>query len=173
MAKVYHAPETTVEWTDNDNTPDELLDLGGLAAGAVACGAYLDLGAGPRADLFEVEFFIDGLGAGTGVVGSTVDLLFIQSNDATNFDGKPTTAPGDTTQGTITTDQLRNAQAVGSVAVYSTTEADNLMQGRFITKLTGRYVAPVVVNRTAVALNASTEHHYVRLTPIPADIQVS
>lgn len=171
MSLSYIAVGADVEWTDAGNSPDKALDLGGLAAAGVVCGAYLDLGDTPRADIYEAELFIDGLQSGSGVVGSTVDLYFIESHDGTAFDGRPTSAPTDSAEGTITADQLRNATYVGSVSVFDTTEANDLMQARFVTRLTGRFVAPVVVNRTAVLLNATSDHHFVKLRAIPIDMQ--
>ncbi len=169
-SKQYLSQETGTVWTDSGG--DKLLDLGGLAASTgIKCGAYLDLGAAPRADLYQVVFFVDGLDSGTATAGQTVDLFFIQSDDATNFDGAPTTAPGASSEGTITVDQARNALYVGSVSVFTTTEADNLMQGRFVARFTGRYVAPVVINRTGATLNGTSDDHEVRLIPIPPESQ--
>jgi hypothetical protein len=171
MSLSYITPGAKTEWTDASTGGDKLMDMGGLAAAGVVCGAYLDLGDVPRADMYEFEFFVDGLQSGSGVVGSTVDLFVIESDDGTTFDGRPSTAPTASTQGTITADQLTNAKYVGSLSVFDTTEANNLMQGRFVARLTGRYVAPVVINRTAVSFNATTEHHFVKLREIPIDMQ--
>lgn len=174
MAKVYIAPETTIEWSDSGNTPDENMDMGGLSAsGGVVMGEYHDLGAGPRADIYEVEFFVDGLGTGTVSVGETIDILISQSNDTTGFDGQPSVAPTSSSEGTITLDQATNAMPIGTVSAFDATEANNLIQGRFVIRLTGRYVAPIVINRTGAAFNASGDHHFFKLTPIPADIQVA
>jgi hypothetical protein len=134
-------------------------------------GAYADLGADPRADMYEIEFFIDGLDGGTALVGQTIDLYMAQSNSTTEFDGAPSTAPTDSTQGTITADQARNLLYIGSLSAYSTTESDNLLRGRFVARLTSRYVAPVVVNRINSPPDDDGDYHYIRLTPIPIDMQ--
>lgn len=169
----YIAPETTTEWTDGDNTPDKLLDLAGLTdATGIACGAYLDLGEAPRTLEYEFTLHIDGFASGTALLGETIDLYVIESNDGSNFDGRPSTAPTASTEGTITVDQTRNAKYVGSVRVTTTTEADNLLQGRFITKLSGRYVAPVIINRTGGVPTSSSDYHFVQLTPIPVDMVI-
>jgi hypothetical protein len=162
-------PGSVTKWTDAGNTPDKALDLGGLTTGSVACGAMLDLGAGPRPDIYEMEFKVDGF-ATNPVSGVVVDLFVIQSNDGTLFDGAPTTAPDATTQGTVSAAQVANAMYVASAVTYSTTNTDKLVV-RATVRLTSRYVAPVVINRSGVTLLASGDFHYVKLTPIPQEAQ--
>lgn len=166
-SKNYIQNETPKVWTDAGG--DKLLDLGGLASGAVACGAYLDLGAAPRCDVYQVEMFIDGFDTAP-TVGRTVDLFFTQSEDGTNFDGVPTTAPTSSTQGTVTGDQTRNLLYAGSLAAYSTTAGLEL-RGRFVVRLTSRYVAPVVFNRVDDPLLSTSDAHKITLTPIPYESQ--
>jgi len=166
-SKSYISPEASVTWADSGG--DKLLDLGGLAAGSVKCGAYADLGSGARSDIYELELFIDGFGSAP-TVGQTVDLFITQSNDGTNFDGEPSAAPGSSSEGTVTANQALNMLYVGSVVVASTTAADGL-RARFSARLTGRYVAPVVINRTAVALLGTADAHRVILTPTPQESQ--
>ena len=165
--KIYMAAETSITWTDSGG--DETLDMGGLAADAVDCGSYHDLGSGSRSEYYEIELFIDGFDTAP-VVGETVDLYFTQSNATTAFDGAPSTDPTTSAEGTVTTDQLPNLLYVGSVTVTSTTAATNL-QARFIARLTARYVAPVVHNDTADALLSTADSHKVVLTPIPPEVQ--
>lgn len=167
-SKSYINPETTVVWTDTGG--DKLLDLGGLSASSgIACGAYLDLGASARADLYEIVMIIDGFG-GAPTVGQTVDLFITQSNNGTEFDGQASTAPTSSAQGTVTTEQTRNMLYAGSAVVHLA-NASAVLQARFIVRLTGRYVAPVVVNRTGQALLASGDDHEVRMTPVPQEMQ--
>lgn len=166
--KVYINPETAVVWTDTGG--DETLDMGGLAAAAVDMGAYHDLGAAPRSEWYGFEFIIDGFDTAP-VVGETVVLWFAQSIATTNFDGNPTTDPGDTTEGTMTLNQTKNLGAPAGIAVvYSTTAADELkITG--IVRLISRYVAPVVHNNTADALLSTSDAHKVTLWAIPPEIQ--
>lgn len=166
--KIYVAPETARYW--DDSAGDLLLDdINGLAADAVACGAYVDLGSGSRAEEYEFEMIVDGFGTAP-VVGETVDLYFIESQDSQNFSGQPSTAPGATSEGTVTLAQLKNALFAGSAVVHSTTAGD-VLQVSGVVRLTSRYVAPVVHNNTADALNSSTPAHKISLTPLPAEVQ--
>ena len=167
-SKSYINPEASTTWADTGG--DKLLDLGGATSSAPVMGAYKDLGVAPRADMYEVEFFIDELQA-TPTVGEVIDLYFSQSKDGTTFDGEPTTAPTTSAQGTITSAQLSNLLYVGSLVVISVTGSDNNLRGRFVTRLTSRYVSPVVMNRSHEALKAASDAHRVILTPIPQEGQ--
>lgn len=168
-SKSYINPETSKVWTDTGG--DKLLDLGGLT-GTPKCGAYLDLGAAPRADMFEVELFIDNFASGTVSVGQTVDLFFTQSNATTGFDGRLTTDPTTSAEGTVSADQVRNLLFACSAVIISATATSNLIQARAVVRLTSRYVAPVVYNRTSSGvLKSSSDAHKVTLTPIPQEGQ--
>jgi hypothetical protein len=145
------------------------MDLGGLASGAVVCGAYLDLGAAPRADLYEVTFKIDGFDTAP-VVGQVVEVWFTQSNATTGFTGAPTTDPTATVAGTVTANQAENCTFAGVARVVSTTAGDDL-KAVFTVRLTSRYVAPVIVNRTDDALLSTADAHTLVLTPIPQESQ--
>lgn len=169
-SKNYINTETAFVWGESGGSGvTKLMDLGGLAANAVACGAYQDLGAAPRSDLFEVEIYIDGFG-GAITVGTTVDLFVLQSNDGTNFDGMPTTAPTASVQGTVTALEARNGYYAGSVFAHVTTAGQQL-RARFVCRFTSRYICPVVINRTSQALLASGDDHRVIITPIPYESQ--
>ncbi len=166
-SKSYQASETATVWTDTGG--DELLDLGGLAASGVAMGSFLDLGASPRSDIYEVELLIDGFDTAP-VVGEVVELWFSQSNATTGFDGQVTTDPTTSAQGTATAAQAENCTFACAARVYSTTAGDEL-QKRATIRLTGRYVSPIIVNRTADALLSTSDAHTVTLTPIPQEGQ--
>lgn len=166
-SKIYVAPETTIIWTDTGG--NKLLDLGALAADAVAMGAWLDLGSGSRAIDYEIELFINGF-ATAPIIGDSIDLYLSQSNAETGFDGVPSTDPTATVEGTMTVAQLVNTKVAGSVTVVSTTAGDNL-KNRFIVRLPARYVSPVVHNNTADALLGTADVHTVKLTPIPLEGQ--
>jgi len=156
-------------WSDAGTSSDELLDLGGLAAAAVACGSFHDLGASPRPEWYEAELFIDGFDTAP-VVGESVDLYFTQSDGTTGFDGAPTTDPTTTAEGTVTENQLKNLLFVVPAIVVSTTAGDDL-RVRAVVRLTSRYAAPVIHNNTADALLSSSDAHMITLTPIPPEIE--
>lgn len=169
-SKRYIAPENSVTWTNSGG--DKLLDLGGLpitTSSNIAVGAYLDRGSGSRADVYEVEFFINGFDVGPAV-GGAVQLFFAQSNATTGFDGPLATDPTSSAQGTLTdADVLMNLKFAGSVIAYDTSTAQNLL-ARFRVRLTGRYIAPVVYNR-ANTLESTADTHRVTIRPIPYESQ--
>ena len=184
--KIYIAPETTITWTDaaNQGVDDELLDLGGAAAGTSTMGSYADLGGAARtADYailgidtasraldYEYEMTIDGFDS-TPVIGETVVLYWSQSNGTTNFDGNPLTDPTDTVEGITGTDtMLVNLMLAGAASVYSTSTTNELKISGMV-RLPLRYVSPVVHNNTADALESSGDVHSVKLTPIPDEVQ--
>jgi len=168
-SKSYQASETSTTWTDSGG--DKLLDLGGLAvSGGIAVGAYLDLGSSPRPNWYEVVLHIDGYEAAPAV-GDLVELWFTQSNAVTGFDGQLTADPTSSAEGTATPDQAENTLFCRAVKAVSTTATDEL-QGRCFIKLTGRYVAPIVVNWSLTrALASSGDSHSIVLTPAPQEGQ--
>ena len=168
--KIYTNREASRTWSDTGTTSDELLDMGGLAADAVVMGSFWDRGAGAIATLYEAVFLITGFDTAP-VVGETVLLYFVESNTTTGFDGKPSTEPTDTAEGTMTLNQIKNIGIpVVILSVVSTTAADKI-QARARIVLTGRYIAPVVHNNTADALLSSSDAHLITLTPIPDELQ--
>ncbi len=171
--KEYISPETTITWTDSGG--DELLDLGGAAAGTSTMGSFLDLESISASALvsraldYEFEMTIDGFDTAP-VVGESVDLYWSQSNATTNFDGNPTSDPTTTAEGAIIENALKNLILSGSAIVYTTTAADELKISGMV-QLPLRYVSPVVHNNTADALLSSSDAHSIKLTAIPKEIQ--
>lgn len=159
--KVYINPETSLEWTDTGG--DYALDLGSLSADAVRVGARGDLGAGPRADVYEWRVVIDGF-ATAPVVGESVDI-YLSTSDGTNEDGDVGTADA-----AGTTNSLKNLMFLGNAVVQSTTAADQLIASG-LCRIATRYVSPVIHNRTADALNGTSDAHKFILTPVPPEIQ--
>lgn len=152
---------TTVTWTDSGG--DEVLDLGGLAAGSVRVGAYHDFGADPRPGLYQVEFFIDGFDTAP-VVGESVNLYICEAQSSTSIFTGPE-APADTSDGAGSTAKLPN-HPVGPLPVFvtTTTAGDNLVK-IYTFFSDARYLAPVVHNNTADALLSSGDAHTVKITP--------
>jgi hypothetical protein len=162
----YMRTETATVWTDTGG--DKLLNLNSMTgSGTVKMGAYLDLGAGSKADTYELEVVINGFDS-VHSASDLVEVWFAQSDDATAFDGQPTTAPTATVQGTITSGQIRNCLPLGSLKAVGTAAA-GVLQKRFIVKLVGRYVAPIIVNNSTFSLGASA--HSLTLTPVPSEGQ--
>lgn len=167
--KVYVSPETARTWSDSGTTSDELLDLGGLAADAVAMGSFWDRGAVPYSEWIEAEMLIDGF-ATAPVVGQGVVLYVAQSQATTGFDGAVSTDPTDTVEGTCTLNQAKNLLYVKAAVVYSTTAGDQL-RVRAIFRSAARYVSPVVHNDCADALKSVSDAHLITLRPIPPQVQ--
>ena len=154
---------TSYTWDDAGTGDVNLITLSALGAAGVKVGSYQDMGAAPRPFRYEVEFFIDGFNAAP-VVGAIVNLYFTQSNATTGFSGAPTTDPTSSAEGTGTDKQAFNMTQATPCVVHSTTAGDNL-KAVGIVELTGRYIAPVVINNTAVAL-LTAGAHLITLTPI-------
>lgn len=166
--EMFIAPATSVLWKDS-GAGTKLLDLGGMSDATAKMGAYADLGDGARSGDYEVEFLIDGFDTAPDV-GKTITLYFSQSNDTTGFDGRPDTDPTDTTEGVITEGQTHNCLPACIARVYSTTTTKKI-QARGIVSLTGRYVAPVVLNKSGGDLLGTGDSHHIKLTPIPLQVQ--
>ena len=164
----YIQTETATVWTDSGG--DKLLDLGSLGPDGLVMGAYLDLGTISKSDWYEAVLKIDGYSSNR-VATDIIELWFSQSSDGTNFDGQPTTAPGASSQGTITLDQRSNCLPALFIRAYSATLAD-VIQGRCRVKLTSRYIAPIVILRSSAGvLQGTGDSHTLTLTPIPQEGQ--
>jgi hypothetical protein len=166
-SKSYQASETSTVWTSAGG--DKLLDLGSLGFGTVKMGAYLDLGVAPRSDWYEVVVRIGGFTGGTSVQ-LPIECRFLQSNSTTGFDGNPTTDPTASAAGVMTLQQMWNCKMIGTVLTVSSSSSD-VLQCRYRVRLTGRYVAPVVYNRTDATISVTGTDHSITLTPIPQEGQ--
>lgn len=165
-SKNYQASETSTVWTSAGG--DKLMDMGGMI-GTPIMGAYLDLGASPRADWYEVVVKIGG-GTWDPDIQDTLEVRFSQSNSTTGFDGPPTTDPTSSVEGTMTIDQVRNCKLCRTLLTTSTTAAD-VWQCRFRVRLTSRYVSPVMRGSGATPANNTGTLHSITLTPIPRETQ--
>ena len=166
--KIYIAPETAVTWLNTGG--DEVLDMGGLAAGDLVVGSFLDLGANSRSSDYVFTFFVDQF-ATAPVLGETIDLYFGQGTSTTSFDGAPATAPGDSSEGSMIEDQLKNLSVPYSAIVGTTTAADAKLRITGFIRFLQRYIFPVVHNNTADALNNTGDGHSIILTPVPFEVQ--
>jgi hypothetical protein len=167
-SKIYQASETSTVWTSSGG--DKLLDMGGQVLTTARCGAYLDLGASPRADWYEAVILI-GSYATAPLVTEHAELRFTQSLDGTLFDGQPTTAPTATVEGVVTIEQTLNMILCAAPAATAA-DTTHSVQGRGLVKLTGRYVAPVVINWSiGDAFDNDGTTHSIVLTPLPYEGQ--
>lgn len=173
-SKAYINPEAPTVWADSGGDKlIELQNLGGIVGttNPVACGAALDLGAGSRADEYEIEILIDGWNDkvnGTVPAGASVLVYMASSNDGTNWNGLPITAPTASTVGEYTVAQLANLQSVRDLTIYGTV-ADQI-RARAVVRLPSRYVAPVVWNPTYQRIGFNG-NHAITLRPIPMEAQ--
>ena len=168
-SKTYQQTETSTVWTDAASGGDKLLDMGAMTTSHVRMGAYLDLGASPRADWYEVVVKIDQFLGAPGT-GRGIHIRMSQSNSTTGFDGQPTFDPTAISQGTMTLNQMYGCTLVGNLRSTSNDPTD-VWQCRFVVRLTGRYVAPVVHNNSGTNTSGSGDNHTITLTPIPPERQ--
>lgn len=159
-SKAYVATETAVTWTDTGG--DYTMDLGGLAADGVRVGAQGDLGASPRAYLYDWKMIIDGFDTAP-VVGEPVGLYLSFSSTASAAE-----QDGDlgTSDAAASTDDLPNLLPLGFASVQTTTAGDELIISGQV-EIFARYVSPVVHNDTADALLSTSDAHKFILTPAP------
>lgn len=161
---------TPVIWTDAASGGTKLMDLGGLAAGGIVIGAFLDLGQTPRPTLYSFELLIDGFDTAP-VVNEVLSFKFAQSDSQINFDGVPSTDPTAIAQGVITVNQSRNIGILGGVLIVNSTTAGDKLKISGVVELFGRFVAPVVHNKTADALLSTSDTHILTLVPLIEEIQ--
>jgi hypothetical protein len=168
-SKDYIQEEATTTWQDSGG--DKPMPFTGLVAGAVVCGAYLDLGAVPRADEFSFEVVIDGFNAAT-VVGEDLPIYFAQSEDGLSFDGVPNIEPTTTVAGAYTKAQLPNLLGPVDFLIQTDVTATTVLKITSVVRLTSRYVAPVMLNNTSdVLATTATATHTFKLTPKPREGQ--
>ena len=161
--KLYYAPETALDWTDDTTGGDYTLDLGGLAADGVRAGDVGDLGTGSNSLWYRWTFVVDGFDTAP-VVGESVHL-FLAWSDGTYIAGD--LSGTDAASSTVV---IPNLQPLGAAVVQTTTAANELMV-HGVCKIATRYVIPVVWNNTADALLSTSDAHHVILTPIPPELQ--
>lgn len=157
--ELYRVVDTGVTWTNTGG--DEVLDLGGLAAGAVRVGAYHDWGAGAKPDEYMGVLKLDGWDTAP-VIGETVDVYISESQDGTIFSGPET--PSDAADEAGDTDRLKNLLGPFSAAVHSTTATDDVVIV-FYYQSAARFHAPVVHNNTADALLSTGDAHILTIYP--------
>lgn len=163
-SKIYINSETAKTWTDTGG--DYAMDLGGLAAGSVRVGAQGDLGAAPRAFLYDWKLIIDGFDTAP-VVGEVVHLYIATAITAGNTDLDGDVGSSDAAGSTV---QLPNLRFLGAATVQTTTAADELVVSGQV-EIYERYVSPVVYNATADALLSTSDAHKFILTPVPYEAQ--
>jgi hypothetical protein len=179
-SKSYIAPETAVTWS-HSGVGDLLLDLRNLGPQGdgqlTKCGAYHDLGPGPRSYAFELTTFIDGFrdgGNGFAPEGKQILIYVAQSDNGVDWDGPPTTAPTDSAHGEFSVAQLesRNVLWVDSLIVPSSDPAVHVRRTCHFCA-TGRYIAPVVRLADDFGFNRVNFNgtHLMTLRPIPSEAQ--
>ena len=169
-SKSYQASETSTVWTDATTGGDKLFDFGGIVNSTGQCGAYLDLGASPRADVYELVVVLDGH-ASAPTLDSVFEIFITESNATTGFDGQLTTDPTDIAEGAVSLNQARmNCRFLGEIKTVSANAAD-ILQKRFVFRTSARYIAPIILNVSGTSLKTTADSHTMTLTPIPQEGQ--
>ena len=152
---------TPITWRDSGGTA--AITLASLADGAARKGARVDLGANFSASYALYLTVVTGT---TPLEGSVVEVYFGESPDNTLFPGGLASGDGAFTLGTNELN-LRQIPGPSAFVLQPASAGTTCTQGPFLYRPTGRYVQPVVVNRSggSTALSA-TAGHIITLVPI-------
>ena len=158
---VYRAEETAVSFSDS-GSGDVAITLNNLAAGAGRVSAQRDRGAGskPLRHRFFGSFQFDT----APVVGEQIEIYLFES-DGTVVDG----AVG-TTDAALTTEKRRNGKLIGCVIVDQTS-ANVGTNASFPFNIYSRYYSIGVWNGTADNLDNANGNSYIKVAPMPDEIQ--
>lgn len=159
--KIYIARETSLLFRDSGG--DVALTLNNLATTVARISAQKDLGAGSKAQDYNIRIVVEFETA--PVVGESVDV-YIATSDGTDPDGQEGVSDADVGDN----GSLKNMMHIGSLIV-STATVDHQMTTSFVCRITTRYFSVVVHNNTVDNLQATANTSWVIVTPIPPEIQ--
>lgn len=158
-SKAFITSESTVK-INGEAGADHAWSVEGLADGAGRVSIQIDLGAAPRASLFDWSCEVL-LQATTPVQGDGFNLYKASApdSDSTQIDGD--VGASDAALGDL--DQLRNLQYFGSVTVEEAADTSKLVaSGSFVH--TDRYLTLVADNETGGTTNATDSNFVFLLT---------
>lgn len=156
--------ETSILFADAAQTPDNVLTLASLASGACRTSAQHDLGAGPRADEYQVRATIVTTGS---AVGETIDIYISEEDEsAQENDGQ---VSGDILLPDL--DKLNNCKFVGSVV--QEVAGSGRMCASFIARIVSQKFIVLVHNRTGAAFSADDSLSRVRVAALVPQGQTS
>jgi hypothetical protein len=145
---------TPIVWGESGATGvTHTLSLNNLANGTARQGAYADLGS-EIPDAYLV-FLVMETGATAPTAGNTIELYLVSSDNSTTFPAKVTGSDGAYTVGTNDAN-LRQAGSPAAVLVVTADANTVLRQNPVMWYPRGRYVAPIVYNRSTQALANKT-----------------
>ena len=170
--KIKIDPETPIYFVDpavSGTLPQAGSSLVKFTASSLLNGSgymsdLLDLGPGPRTNLFEWRSSVTT--GSSPIVGQAVEQYLVCS-DGVNVDGNL----GSGNQLVTAFDKRRNLMNIGSVMVDSSITGNNTFITSNFIQIYSRYVAVFWWNNTGVPLANYPSGNFMILTPVPDEIQ--
>jgi hypothetical protein len=158
--KIYHAPETVVEFNTAAGT---VITLKNLAHSTGRVSVRVDRGAGSKPGLYQWRAVMQWE---NNPAATDYAEIYLSQSDGTYADGTVGTADA-----ALTAAQASNCQLLGMVkAEAATGSTDRVKSG--VCEIFSRYFSIGVINRSAtVALKNSDNVSVVLLTPVPPEAQ--
>lgn len=166
-SKVYHNPETAVVF-GSEAGDDVDWSTESIANGAGRQSAVHDLGAGPRATRYLLEFWAQF--QATPTVGNACRLYIKEFGSESGTEDHPTNDDGSTDAAVSAEDKLKNLDHVASIIVDEA--AANVEMGtKVVVEILVREFQLVLWNASGATITSDVAETKARLTPMPPEIQ--
>ena len=162
--KIYNLPEASLKFVSSGG--DVTLDLGSLANGAGRVSDQHDRGSGAKPGLYQIQAIIKA--AAALAAGAQLFVYLLQTHVSADVPGNL----GTSDTGVSSSDKQRNLGAPTVVInADSTSNGENQISNANVVEIYGRYVSVMVWNALGQALHSTGTNSYVRLTPVPPEVQ--
>lgn len=164
---VYRLQETAQLWKASPSAPDLGLTLTSLANQTLRQGARWDrwAGAGSAVALPELYSWRAWIKVATTPTIGQLVTLYLATSDGTHTDGDLGTADA-----TINIERRRNATPIGAIEIDEASTTREFSNSGLIL-IEPRYVIPLVLNESGVALSSTATDHGFVLRPFSLQIQ--
>lgn len=156
-SKAFITSESTVK-VNGEAGADHAWSVEGVVDGAGRVSVQIDLGAAPRAAIFEWSCEI--VSQATPTQGGSYNLYKVGAPDDDSTQIQGDVGASDAALGDI--DQLRNLTFVGSVVVEEADTSKMVAEGTFMH--TQRYLSLVIQNESGATINATDSNFIFKLT---------
>lgn len=161
--KIYVNPGTPTSFKASGG--DIVLTLDNISTAAGRISAKWDRGAAAQPADYEVQATVQA--NATVTVGNTCTFFYAGSMDDTTYDG---TIPNSGDAALSSVDLRRNLRPLVSVAADQTAATVNMTASQTV-RITSRYVVVVFYNELGATTKNSANASFLKLTPVPAEIQ--
>lgn len=164
--KIYYAPGTSSKFVSSGG--DVVLTLTSVGNGAGRVSAQLDRGAGAQPGLYQIQAVLKA--AAALAVGAQAEVYLLQTHVSADVPGNLGTSDA----AVSAADKRRNLGApVVVLNADSTSDGELQISNSNVVEIYGRYVSIMVWNALGQALHGTGTNSYVRITPVPADVQAA